>query len=327
MNHKIFHLPFNPGAMFILSLLLWARGAYGQPPQPKDGKKGEVTFFIVSDMHYGVNDSIGRINGKIIDEMNGLQGKWFASDSVVFQVGKPAGVVVTGDLTDAATAAQWAQYSSIMKPDGRGSLHYPVYDGFGNHDGPIEGPVRRGLRARNAARRGLSSLSPDSVHYSWDWGDAHFVQLNLYPGNRWVDSCEWCHYFKTSFREPQNSLDFLERDLEAHVAKSGRPVILFSHYGFDAWGVKWWTRPERARLLEVVRKYHVIAYFFGHTHQYERGDWNGIPYFCVGSSQKQIRPGEFVVVRLHDRKMYVAVREVGRWKELSVIDIKDYKNK
>jgi hypothetical protein len=44
-------------------------------------------------------------------------------------------------------------------------------------------PVPQGIAMRNAlGRLGVSSVSPNNLHYSWDWGPLHLVQLNLYPG-------------------------------------------------------------------------------------------------------------------------------------------------
>lgn len=281
-----------------------------------------TTFFMTSDMHYGINDSIDIINSRIIDEMNTLPGQWFRSDTVNFKVEIPKGVIISGDLTDKGDEKNWKVFADIMKVDGTGAVHYPVYEGFGNHDGGINGIVRNGIKKRNFQRRNIVAISKDSLHYSFNMGNVHMVNLNLYPGNKWVDSCDWCKYFKESFREPQFSLDFLKEDLEKNVGKTNRPVVLHFHYGFDEWGMKWWTKPEQDAFYEVIRKYNVAAILFGHSHVYLRDVWRGIPVICAGSSQKNNKPGEFLLVQIQHNKMYVAVREIGKWVDLTIIPLK-----
>ncbi len=279
------------------------------------------TFFMMSDTHYGINDSVDRINLHIINEMNSLPGKLYASDSVNFKVNVPAGVIVSGDLTDKGDEKSWQLFAETMKVDGTGALRYPVYEGFGNHDGPVNGFVRNGIKQRNFQRKNIIAVSKDSLHYSFRIGNIHMVNLNLYPGNKWVDTCDWCKYFKESFREPQFSLEFLKDDLEKNVGNSKQPVILYFHYGFDEWSFKWWTRTEQDAFYEVIRKYNIAAILFGHSHVYLKDSWRGIPVICAGSSQKNNKPGEFLVIQMEGRKLYVAVREPGLWKDVSVIPL------
>jgi cytolysin (calcineurin-like family phosphatase) len=280
-----------------------------------------TTFFMMSDTHYGINDSVDRINRHIIDEMNSLPGKKYTSDTVNFTVNVPAGVIISGDLTDKGDEKNWQLFAETMKVDGTGALRYPVYEGFGNHDGPVDGIVRNGIKQRNFKRKNIIAVSKDSLHYSFRMGNIHMVNLNLYPGNKWVDTCDWCKYFKESFREPQFSLDFLKEDLAKNVGNSNQPVILHFHYGFDEWSFKWWTRPEQDAFYEVIRKYNIAAILFGHSHVYLKDNWRGIPVICAGSSQKNNKPGEFLVVQVEGKKLYVAVREPGVWKDVSVIPL------
>ena len=55
--------------------------------------------------------------------------------------------------------------------------------------------------------------------YSWDWGRLHLVQMHRFAGD--------------TRKGALDSLPWLEADLAAHAA-DGRPVILFQHYGWDA---------------------------------------------------------------------------------------------
>jgi hypothetical protein len=63
-----------------------------------------------------------------------------------------------------------------------------VFEGWGNHDGPPEGRERYGfsfqkqLKQRNAQRLQRSLIdhvSENGLHYSWNWGGFHFVQLKM----------------------------------------------------------------------------------------------------------------------------------------------------
>lgn len=306
-------------------LLLMALSSCKSQKKITTASKEATSFFMTSDMHYGINDSIDRINSKIIDEMNALPGQWYRSDTANFKIETPKGVIVSGDLTDKGDEKSWNTFADLMKADGTGSLRYPVYEGFGNHDGGINGFVRNGIKKRNFQRKNIVAVSKDSLHYSFTMGNVHMVNLNLYPGNKWVDSCDWCKYFKESFREPQFSLEFLEEDLRKNVGKSNQPVILHFHYGFDEWGMKWWTKPEQDAFYEVISKYNVAAILFGHSHVYLKDMWRGIPVICAGSSQKNNKPGEFLVVQIQDNKIYVAVREIGKWVDLTIIPLKSNK--
>ena len=91
-------------------------------------------------------------------------------------------------------------------------------------------------------------------HYSWDWHDVHFVQLNLFPGDKASD-------VDGGKADPYQSLSFLKEDLSRYVGDSGRPVILVFHYPpymeAGAWQVKFW---------DAIREYQVIALIVGHAH-------------------------------------------------------------
>ncbi len=76
---------------------------------------------------------------------------------------------------------------------------------------------------------------------------------------------------------PGHSLEFLEEDLARRVGASGRPVVLLQHYGWDAWGLGWWSDREREALRAAVKGYHVIAAFYGHSHVMMRVDLDGYP--------------------------------------------------
>jgi len=92
-----------------------------------------------------------------------------------------------------------------------------------------------------------------SHSYSWDDGGVHFVHSNRAPGD-------------TNAGLPSN-IPFMAQDLATHAA-DGRPVFVFHHFGFDAFGTqdRWWTAAQRATYGDTVAPYNVAALVAGHSH-------------------------------------------------------------
>ena len=303
---------------FLFTLLFY--GSFAQSEKDSTGFT-DITFFVGSDLHFENNDSIPSINQAVADDMSAIPGTPYP-DSLLGKVDIPDWVSFTGDITDHGRANEWKDFTTIFGLNGDKDFPFLVYEGFGNHDGPIDGvspsPVRNGIKTRNMQREGLTRVSSDSLHYSWDREGVHFVNLNSYPGKKWDSTCEWCHYFNDGFRDPAKSLNFLKKDLRKSVGKSNRPVILFFHYGFDDWGDKWWTKEEQDAFYKTIKRYNVLAIFHGHTHVIHHYDWKNIPVWCVGATQKSPDIGEYLVVRIQDRQLLVAVRKNRNWDKVFV---------
>ena len=222
-----------------------------------ENQGSDITFFIASDLHFGKNDSTKIINDAVAHDMATIPGTFYP-DSLLGKVDTPQWVSFTGDLTDHGRANEWNVFTAQFGLNGQGRFPFLVYEGFGNHDGPIDGvspsPVRNGIKTRNMQREGLTAVSQDSLHYSWDREGIHFVNLNSYPGKDWDPNCEWCHYFKEGFRDPAKSLNFLKKDLNKNVGNSRRPIVPFFHYGFDEWGDKWWTQAEQDAFYKTIKR-------------------------------------------------------------------------
>ncbi|MEX1010504.1 MAG: metallophosphoesterase [Balneolaceae bacterium] len=270
----------------------------------------DVTFLVASDIHYGISDSVAMYNRRAIEEMNRLPGTPWPFGG---ETDTPRGLLVSGDMTEDGEPEEWQAFLEDYGLTGDRRLQYPVYEGFGNHDGEVDGAVRSGIRERNTNRPGVTNISENGLHYSWSWDDLHIVNLNSYPSYEWDSECGWCHYFTRSFREPEESLQFLEKDLAEQVGQSGRQIILYFHYGFDDWGDLWWTEQEQEDFYEAIRDYNILAIFHGHSHNIQFSEWRNIPVFCVGSTQKESGPGEFMAVRVTSDSLYVAERRTGEW--------------
>jgi cytolysin (calcineurin-like family phosphatase) len=181
-------------------------------------------------------------------------------------------VLLLGDVIDDGdrgingrkiSAEQYQFFLSDFGLDGSDRLlKYPVFEGWGNHDGPPAGKEKNGfsfqaqLKQRNQTRLGkglISSVSDNGLHYSWDWADVHFVQLNLYPADQQRDGV----HYSPVWHDPQGSLSFLKKDLAQKVGQSGRPVVLMSHCGFDT---DWWTKEDWADLYQAAKAYNIVLY-------------------------------------------------------------------
>ncbi len=247
----------------------------GLTAQTSPDQADSITFFVTSDSHYTVTREPERNdrNKATIERMNALPGVAWPEKLGGGPIGKPRGVLVLGDLVDLGdkpdeTPGQWRQFEKQFGSDGAdGLLKYPVFEGFGNHDGPPIGKEKFGfstqaqIKVRNEARTKagrISRVSENGLHYSWDWGQVHFIQANLYPADVQHPKVRYA----LPWHNPQNALAFMKEDLKATVADSGRPVVIMSHCGVDT---DWWHPDDWAAFYTAVKPYNVIAYFYGHT--------------------------------------------------------------
>lgn len=255
----------------------------------------EVTFIVASDLHFN-GDSIRTVVFDTITRLMNNSGE-LVSDETGVRIGKPFGAFLTGDLTEGGTAGQWEQFTAVFGLNGEKSLKMPVFETFGNHDGNSGGIVREGIRERNRKRKGINMISDNGLHYAVREKGNLFIVLGSYPADEWDPTCEWCHYFKETFREPEGSLTFLRNVLEKNREGKNLPVYLFFHYGWDSFSLLWWTSAEQERFHQALAGTDVRAIFHGHNHALESYQWNGIDVFISGSPQRGDKSGDFLIVR------------------------------
>jgi len=216
----------------------------------------DVRFLVTGDPQYFILN--GRPEHKDVPDavLRAMVGQMSASDCNYprYLAGcKIRGMIVAGDLTQQAKGVEMDWYRDAIT----GAVRF-AYDSLGNHDyngGTVKDYI---LRDR---RRSTVATAVQDPHYSWDWHDVHFVQLNLFPGNEPAPAQKEL--------DPYRSLDFLQRDLRENVGGSGRPVILIHHYGFDPFSEGnegWWTEAQRKRFWNAIASYNVKAIFNGHNH-------------------------------------------------------------
>ena len=132
------------------------------------------------------------------------------------------GMIVTGDLIDSADKNggnypamqkfEWRRFKMDFGLTGKeGRLPYPVYELHGNHDGPQGDTfIIEDIIARNKNRPNVGMVSANGLHYSWDWGPMHLVNLGMFAGSG--DKRREGHHYA-----PRSSLEFLKKDLTARV--------------------------------------------------------------------------------------------------------------
>lgn len=270
------------------------------------------SFYVFSDTHLTGDQKRYLINDSMIREANRLYLQDFPDSLSYLKKQKPRGILICGDLTDGATAKQWADFTELYGLNGENHLKYPVYENYGNHDGDSVGVVRQGIKERNKIRKKITNVSANGLHYSFDWGNYHFVSLGSYPANGWDATCGWCHYFKKGFRDPQNSLAFLKEDL-AKYTNSRSKVIMYFHYGWDDFSKLWWTEKEQDNFYDVIRNYNIAAIFTGHDHATGYRTWRGINVYSAGSPQHDQQTGSFLMVQASKDSLYVIERVLDQW--------------
>ena len=216
-------------------------------------------------------------------------------------------MLLLGDLTESGAPSDWDSFTNDWGLTGDQRLRWPVYEAFGDQDCSSGEIVPAGIQARNLLRPGVTNISTNGYHYSWDWDNLHLVCLNLFPG-------ETPDFNGIS---PRDSLAFLADDLARNVGSSGRPVVIYHHYGFDSWSATWWSDQQRSAYLAIVTNYNVIAVFAGHNHLVDYIPAGGINTFNDGTAGKVLGPGyviSFLAVHVTQTNLVVAEwRTNGTW--------------
>jgi hypothetical protein len=258
----------------------------------------DLTFVVMSDLHYGYGNSVAA-NQSTIADINALAEMDFPP-LVGGGIDRwPRGVCVLGDLTERGSKEQWALFTNDWGSNGEKRVAWPVYEGTGNHDRKRSErtAVTEGIKGRHRARPALSATSDSGLSYSWDWDALHFVHLGT------------CGAWE---------LPFLAADLEHNVGRSGRPVVLMQHFGWDDFSLRWWSKQEREALFQVIEGYNVIAFFHGHWHEQGHMRWRGIDLYRGGATKDRgVDGGEYLVVHIAGTTMTVLGRSHREgWKNL-----------
>ncbi len=258
-----------------------------------------LSFFVVGDTHYlaskespeHLDAKSAEVCGRLVDTMNRLPGSEIPANARGGRVARPSGVIHAGDLIDTGDKGggvtgrmqqtEWAGYEADYGLNGKdGRLKFPVYEIHGNHDAPHgEGLVLKRIAARNPRRPGVTNISPNGLHYSWDWGRVHFINLGLIVGT--VKSVTRKRRYAAL-----DSLDFLVSDLREKAGRSGRPVIITHHVDIARYTgacdpaapptTQEWDPCDVHAFYEALKGFNIAAIFYGHTHVRNVFKWDGV---------------------------------------------------
>jgi cytolysin (calcineurin-like family phosphatase) len=302
----------------------------------------DITFFVLSDTHSNPNPDIDQTAAVRAVNMVAAEGQWpgtIEGESTGFMdgpVGDPLGVVFTGDITGSGDASAGASDLKTFKDfyGGQGdvTIEYPAYLGLGNHDVDRDDLFAETYRKRmweyveqNHKEPGstvpVTDFDVASRAYSWDWEGVHLLQT---------------HKVATDTQHGQAlALEWLADDLYEE-GNGDEPIVLFQHFGFDAFGQqdRWWTNQDRKALFSELGGYNVVAIFAGHSHAARNYQWNGIDVVQVNNIKAEIGEGNndgsgsFAIVRMTDTRFQMMtcrwLNEDGDYELIAPFLVKDY---
>jgi len=178
---------------------------------------------------------------------------------------RPDAVVVTGDLVDHASAAEYALLRELLAP-----LPMPVYLAVGNHDD------------RDALRRAF----PDHAHLA---GEDGFVQYAAHLGPLRLLVLDTLQPGAPGGRLCETRLRWLDRELAA----SSQPTIVAQHHPPFATGLTIMDGmglADAAALAQVVARHpHVERIVCGHVHRTAHARFGGTTASICPSSAHQLK--------------------------------------
>lgn len=282
-------------ALFSCELLFTPAPVRGTRPlaSPAIPDPGDITFVVVSDPQIAVEDprSPARAaNRRVVEEIGLLSRgevlvRWPEGSAGAGEtVARPVAVLLNGDLTNWAHPWQLEAYARLYdegwdESDEGVKPGIPAFPGLGNHDlcqtrGTYAGIMRRYVERKVARSPAVRSFDPYTKNYSWDWGDFHFVQLNLWAGDIDWSAFGWEDlttagsakaYPGVRARERHRGLDWLRRDLALHASGEAKRVIVLQHapFGYD----DVWDKRDRDDTIAALEPYRIAGIFCGHTHR------------------------------------------------------------
>jgi len=177
-----------------------------------------------------------------------VEGMIAAKPRIVIHVGD---VVGNGDNYDQWQTEFFGPAADLMR-------EVPMYVAIGNHEHNTHWFYDL-----------LSYPKPEN-YYSFDYGSAHFVIVDT----------------NQPYDDQSAQYKWIEADLASAAAqKSDWLFVAFHHPGYsEGWDSPGYDGEEDVRtyLMPLLEKYGVDMVFNGHTHDYERGVFNGVYYIISG---------------------------------------------
>lgn len=137
-------------------------------------------------------------------------------------------------------------------------LTVPWFVAWGNHDGGANTVIRKFADMPSGLRAGYG---PGYGSFSFDYAECHFVCID---------------YASSSF----DIGTWLESDLQSAALRQPKFTFLFIHVPpfCELWVDG--SSTLRSTLVPLLEAYDVDVCFSGHTHEYSRGELNGV-YYCI----------------------------------------------
>ncbi len=254
----------NKAVLFILLILTVFFAACEQ-------REDIVTFVVAADMRYTAKEEYRNSS------------YFLGACEAIKKYGKGVFMISPGDIDPPSDVRE--VISQILGED------YPWYPVVGNHD--LESPTfMKFLRKYNSGGKSLPNIvnsgPPGCIEttYSFDWGNNHFVVLNQYYDGTSDDGSDG--------DVVPELLIWLENDLAANDKKN---TFVFGHEPMIAI-----PDMDNGRLRhqddslnkyqknsyhfhQMLRRFHVTAYFCGHTHNTSIAKINGIWQIDVGHAR------------------------------------------
>jgi hypothetical protein len=277
----------------LLFAIAWAGTTQSPVAQPKQDIVG---FFLIGDTHLLANkkdpasldERSTLLGNRLVDVLNRLSGTEIPLKAGGGKVLAARGVIHAGDCIDTGDQAnvkmqqtEWDAFGKMFGLTGQdGRLKLPLYEVHGNHDSPRGNSMPiKSIIARNKARPSVTNVSPNGLHYSWDWGNVHFINLGIVVGQ--VEAVKRKRRY-----DPLGSLDFLIADLKDKVGTSGRPVVITHHVDMMRYAQPLPVEDKKAESMEwdpadvkgyfdALQGYSIAAILYGHTHGRNVYRWNG----------------------------------------------------
>jgi 3',5'-cyclic AMP phosphodiesterase CpdA len=240
-------------------------------------------LFHISDLHFGREDR------EALD--------WFAD---VVATERPAGIIITGDVTQAARRREFAAATEWLK-----RLDAPVSIEIGNHDIPVYNPLKRAFFPYDRYRR-LSR----QIERPLDVEGIHIVPLRTATRGQWRSNWSWGVVRGSSL---EGAIAALRQVPEDHLA-----VVACHHPLWDdpALASSGKTRGGR-RALEALAAAGAHAVLSGHVHDPFDIVWEGgtrpVRLIGAGTLSERIRDTSpsFNEIRRDGDRLSVRVRSAG----------------
>lgn len=199
------------------------------------------------------------------------------------------GDIVESSQSDEEIKSRFNQAVTYLNSIQRNSHYVPWYITAGDHDVNPPNDYTPGTKntekanlflklVRNEYSKRSFSVLPDSLYYSFDYDDYHFICL--YSEDNLRTDPRWGNIFMDKLSDEQ--FEWLKNDLNIISHTSG--IIVFVHQPM------WYNWTGWKKVHNLLKQFNVIAVIAGHFHyNQDEGSTDGIRYIVVGSTGGSIK--------------------------------------